>query len=116
MLNLTNLTPHVVTLRGAEGDIHLPPAGYVARVDSEPGSHASTLMGIPVYTMPEKGRVVGLPERRPGEIYLVSGMVLAALSGKDRPDVVAPGTGPNDGAIRDEQGRIVAVTRLLTVA
>jgi hypothetical protein len=45
-------------------------------------------------------------------MYIVSGMVLSALYGT-RPDVLAPGTGPNDGAIRDASGRIVAVTRLV---
>jgi hypothetical protein len=51
------------------------------------------------------GQVSGLPEAQPDTIYIVSGMVLAAMNGS-RPDVVAPDTGPD--AIR-ENGQIVAV-------
>jgi hypothetical protein len=32
---------------------------------------------------------------------------------RGRPDVFSPGTGPRDGAIRDKQGRITGVTRLI---
>jgi len=55
----------------------------------------------------------GDPE--PGLVYIVSAMVGAALreAGVSRPDVLCPGTGPQDGAIRDPEGRIQAVTRLI---
>ncbi len=49
----------------------------------------------------------------PAEVYLVSGMVLAHVSVRGRVDVYAPGTGPNDGAIRNDKGQVEAVTRLL---
>ena len=41
-------------------------------------------------------------------------MVGAALKEKGlvRPDVLVPGTGPADGAIRNEKNHIIAVTRL----
>lgn len=55
------------------------------------------------------GDMTGLPGPAPDTIYIVSSLVLAALQGKGRTDVVAPDTGPP--AIRDAQGRIVAVTR-----
>jgi hypothetical protein len=47
--------------------------------------------------------------------YVVSGIVGAALraTGSTRRDVLCPGTGPNDGAVRNEAGHIVAVTRLV---
>jgi hypothetical protein len=32
-----------------------------------------------------------------------------------RPDVLVPGTGPGDGAVRNDKGHIVAVTRLKRV-
>ena len=44
---------------------------------------------------------------------MVSGFVLAHPSVAGRSDVVGPGTGPADGAIRNEKGQIVAVTRLI---
>lgn len=54
------------------------------------------------------------PGTHPAEvIYLVSGMVLAHASVRGRVDVYAPGTGPNDGAIRNDKGQVEAVTRLL---
>ncbi|RME25645.1 MAG: hypothetical protein D6800_07370, partial [Candidatus Zixiibacteriota bacterium] len=55
------------------------------------------------------GDVEGLPDPQDGTVYLVSSMVLSAVRG--RRDVVAPDTGPT--AIRDETGRITAVTRLV---
>lgn len=63
----------------------------------------------------KRGAVTGLPNDC-GPIYIVSGMVLDALSasGSKRNDVFAPDTGA--GAVRDEAGRIVAVRRLVGVA
>jgi hypothetical protein len=45
-------------------------------------------------------------------VLYVVGTMVAARAG-DRGDVVSPGTGPADGAVRDADGRIVAVTRLV---
>jgi len=55
--------------------------------------------------------VSGLPAYTRGVMLLVSGMVRDAL--EDRGDVWSPGTGPEDGAIRNDKGHIVAVTRLI---
>lgn len=59
--------------------------------------------------------VAGHPGTRPGTFFIVSAIVGAALhaSGSTRTDVLCPGTGPADGAVRNEQGHIVAVTRLV---
>jgi hypothetical protein len=62
------------------------------------------------------GEVTGLPAPQAGMFFIVSGMVGAALAGRGRADVFVPGTGPNDGALRNEQGHIIAVTRLVQVA
>ena len=113
-MNLTNLTPHAIVLRSADGtDTIVPTSGTVARVTSTPGA-LETVAGIPVPVagMQTFGGVEGLPEPTPGTIFIVSAMVLAALRGS-RPDVVGPGTGPNDGALRNERGHVVAVTRLV---
>ena len=50
-----------------------------------------------------------LPQACFGRAYRELG---AALAGS-RDDVLVLGTGPNDGAIRNEAGQIVAVTRLV---
>ncbi len=76
-----------------------------------PGEQVETINGVPVYSAPVVGRVEGLPEPQEGTIYIVSGMVLAHCQG--RTDVFGPGTGPKDGAIRNEKGHIIAVTRLI---
>ena len=110
-MNIVNLTPHALTLRTPTGeDVIVPPSGTVARVGSTPGTFGE-VEGIPVpVAAPDTfGEVEGLPEAVPGTIYLVSAMVGGRVS---RPDVFTPGTGPQDGAIRNEKGHIVAVTRI----
>lgn len=114
MTTLINLTPHPITLRAATGeDTVIPPSGTVARVSSTPGA-LETVAGIPVPVAGVQtfGGVEGLPAPAEGTLYIVSALVLSALRGS-RPDVVGPGTGPNDGAVRNERGHIVAVTRLV---
>ena len=76
----------------------------------------------PLYGAPNWGPVEGLPAYEPGTILIVSSMV--AGQSRRRDDVFSPGTGPNDGAIRESEllpdggpnprkGQIVAVTRLI---
>jgi hypothetical protein len=109
-----NLTPHnIVAVRRPireGGDLTIPPSGSVARVATVPGSLLGYSSGVPLYSAPTPGPVEGLPEPVEGTIYIVSGFVAAHCA--DRTDVYSPGTGPQDGAIR-ENGRIVAVTRLV---
>ena len=54
------------------------------------------------------GKITGLPEPNGVDFFIVSRMVFDAT---DRQDVIAPDTGPT--AIRDENGRIRAVTRFV---
>ena len=108
-LEIVNLTPHAITLRGEGAELTIPPSGGVARVLTRE-TVVGDLIGIPVITR-VMGRVEGLPDQRDGVAYIVSSMVLEALRGMGRRDIYAPDTGPT--AIRDEQGRIVAVTRLV---
>lgn len=109
------LVPHIIIIR-PEGwadtapSIVIRPAGAVARV-------AATQVQIgqagPVpIVRTTYGEVTGLPAPQPGTIYVVSGLVRGAITG--RPDVVAPDTGPT--AIRGQDGQIVAVRRFVGVA
>ena len=113
---LKNLTPHDIVIRDADGkDTTIPKSGSVARVVNIPGKRAD-IPSIPceVFDADSVGGVEGLPEPEAGIFYLVSGFVGSAVAGK-RDDVLVPGTGPKDGAIRNEKGWIVAVTRLKRV-
>ena len=121
MTTLINCTPHAINVRNAETGVEtvIPPSGTVARVSSTPGvklmpyhGHGYADCPVPVYGPSSVGEVEGLPAPAPGTLYIVSALVLAAC-GYERPDVVGPGTGPNDGAIRNDKGHVVAVTRLV---
>lgn len=107
MTKFVNLTPHDLTIRVNGKDIVIPKSGTVARV-SVNQDVVGDIDGIPLVAN-RYGDVVELPDPQPDTVYIVSSMVLAAV--KDRSDVVAPDTGPT--AIRDDSGRIVAVTRLV---
>lgn len=110
-MEIINLTPHVINLHGNDGTlIQSIPSSGVARVASKPGTLEDRGLPVPVAAPTVFGEVEGLPPPRDGVVYVVS--MLVAQQAK-RPDVLSPGTGPNDGAIRDEQGRIVGVTRLI---
>lgn len=109
---LVNLTPHPLNL----GATVLPASGTVARVTTTPGA-LTVVEGLPV---PVKGAatfggVVGLPEPTEGTFFVVSGLVGSALvaAGLSRPDVLMPGTGPDDNAVRNEKGHVVGVTCLV---
>jgi hypothetical protein len=111
---LLNLTPNAITLRAPDGtDTVIPPSGTVARVSIATRA-LEVVAGIPVPVAGAQrfGGVEGLPAPAPGMMFIVSAPALSALRGS-RPDVVGPGTGPNDAAIRNEAGHIVAVTRLV---
>jgi len=120
-MKLVNLTPHDIVIRtnsdGVIGDITVPPSGVVARVTTTPGQQVRAYP-YTIYSSPTFGEVQGVPPASDSEdlVYIVSSMVLSHPSVKNRSDVVAPGTGPQDGAIRDEKGRIVAVTRLIAAS
>jgi hypothetical protein len=132
-MTILNLTPHPISLRNPEGvTVTLPPSapkGGEPRVGNPPGGviEDHPLAGIVAVHSPDiAGDVENLPSPAPGVFLVVSGMVGEALRvrGISRPDVLVPGTGPNDGAIREpallpnawaqnpRSGQIVAVTRL----
>lgn len=114
-----NLTPHPITFRKLDNeDVTVPPCGTVVRVSSTPGEQIATGCaehgGIPIHASPVWGVVENLPEPIPDTFFIVSSLVLGHVSG--RPDVIAPGTGPMDGSIRDKDGHVIAVTRFIAAA
>ena len=111
---LENLTPHPLVLLCVTGTQRVPQSGNIARVRHEQVP-LDSVDGIPVYTTEYKD-IEGLPEPVEGVTYIVSSLIQHALkqAGINRPDVLSPGTGPNDSAVK-EQGKIVAVTRLVKI-
>jgi hypothetical protein len=103
-MELVNLTPHAIKIADY-GTVE--PSGTVARVNMV-SEISDELCGIQVVRRVECG-VDGLPEPKDGVAYIVSSMVLAAC--EYRNDVYAPDTG--ETAVRDDKGRIQAVTRLV---
>lgn len=81
-----NCTPHAIVLN--DGTTY-PTSGIVARCQA---SFTEFVDGV---CRQRFGEVQNLPAPQPGVRYIVSAMVLAALSGR-RPDVVAPATGHPD--------------------
>lgn len=103
---MINLTPHeIVILREDGTEVRIPPSGTVARV-STADVIVGEIDGVPVIRQ-QFGEVTGLPEE--GTPCLVSALVRAAVPG--RRGVYSPDTGPT--AIRNGDGQIVAVTRLI---
>lgn len=133
MKTLINLTPHVLCLYAPKQDdldtpprlLAMVPSSGVARVASTPGAIEEThirfnsgdsthdLYHFPIAQPFQWGAIEGLPEPQDGVIYVVSLLVAQRAM---RADVVSPGTGPNDNCIRDDQGRIAGVTRLIAWA
>lgn len=89
---LINLTPHTISIHGADGAVLVLASAGLARVsETRAARPALTLPGgevIPV-TSPAFGEVTGLPDAREGVILVVSAMVRAALPG--RGDLASPG-------------------------
>jgi hypothetical protein len=97
-VNYVNLTPHAIALN--DGRVY-PASGSVARVTS---GFSAIVDDVCTQTF---GDVQGLPDSQAGVRYIVSAMVLSALSGT-RDDVVAPATGHPD-TVRNDKGHIVSV-------
>lgn len=117
---LVNLCPHPITVRAhpiqrpcADPDPDVvPPVAGLARVATS-SVRVGDIDDVPTYEI-GYGEVTGLPDPVEGTTYVVSLVVLQACP--DRRDLVAPGTGPQDGAYRDPDGKIVAVTRFVRLA
>ena len=113
VVRFINLTPHTVVFQFPDGSRAEFPSTGVARVDNLYGESTTFEFGGKVMTVnsPVKyGPVQGLPEPEDGVVYIVSLITLTQPGVAGREDVVAPATGPRDGAVRVD-GRIDAVTR-----
>jgi len=108
-MKLINLTAHPIHIADADGRVirTLEPSGHVARVAVEQ-REVGVIDGVPVVES-VFGEVEGLPEPQDGVVYIVSTPTMLAARKMGRTDVVSPDTGPT--AVRDEEGRIVAVRR-----
>jgi len=114
MPTIRNLTPHPLILHTPGGVVTLPPDGPAVRCAPPQSSQdETTRLPCPVYRQGPLGAPVGLPEALPGVFLVVSLPVLMHPSLAGRRDVLAPGTGPTDGALRDASGAIAGVTRLV---
>ena len=106
-MKIINCTPHPIMIRQSKPkDKVFSPCGILPRV-STVIEEAGDVNGIPCVSQTQ-GDVEGLPDPQTGTIYIVSAIVLNA---SDRTDLVAPDTGKT--CIRDESGRIRAVTRFI---
>jgi hypothetical protein len=112
-MRFVNCTPHAITIQTQEGDLILPTT-RLARVAQAQGKEV-VMGGVRVMLPGPWGEVEGLPPPQEGIGLVVSALVGGRMEGSGRGDIFVPGTGPLDGAIRDDQGRIVAVTCLKQV-
>jgi len=116
-----NYTQHAVTIRDREGNKITHPSLGLAEareITEEVGLIHIDGLGEPIVTIRKSVvDVAGLPEPVNGVVYIVAGIVLSALreQGSTRTDVFGPATGFVDGAIRDDKGHIVAVTKLVAL-
>ena len=102
-----NLTPHDVVIRQRGKEVRIPSSGVI-RLKEETqviGEVEINGMEIPLI---EKKYVPVEFQPEPDKIYLVSTLVKQCFANVE--NVIVPDTGST--AIRDENGRIVAVTRL----
>lgn len=108
-MNVRNLTPHAISITGADGSTTTYPAsGALARVSVLQAPTGATILGVPVMGN-AYGAVTGMDNPN-GDTLIVSAMVLGALP-KGTPNVFAPDTGPT--ATRNDKGHIVSVTQLI---
>lgn len=111
---IINLTPHDINVADADGNITktYPASGDVARCATPVAVNADPIDDVPVVDVRAvPGPVVGLPDPVDGIVYIVSGIVASHPDVVGRCDVVGPGTGPDDNAVRNDKRQIIAVRR-----
>lgn len=114
-MKVFNMTPHPVTVRVGEEEITYEPCGKVFRLVEIDEPYGRDVDGVPVIRRSFAVSITDFPELDdPDAVVIVSLPALMGLKGVHvRALVVAPDTG--SGAIRDEKGQIVAVTRFIVL-
>lgn len=106
---LINLTPHVVRLVGDEAEVELAPAGPPARVVLRPdrvdGEVRVGPLVVPLKRTAASPLVTGVPDRKPGVLFIVARAVAEALP--DRDDLVYP-----HDTVRDDRGVVIGCRSL----
>ena len=117
-INLINMTPHPVTLRGEWGEITIQPSGQVVRAQAITHHVASLYLDdeagfIPVVEI-TYGEPEGLPDLEPNTFYIVSWIAAQAIR-KHHPEIADRFLVPSN-LVWDEQGRIVAARALARIS
>jgi hypothetical protein len=123
-MKILNLTPHPIVIRKKDGtEITIQPSGIVWRMKEDDveitGQLGFDTEGIEVVARRYSIDMTDIPaEVRSADIVIVSLPLLLSLKAAlkvmpTKPLFCAPDTG--SGAIRDEQGRIIGTTRLVTL-
>ncbi|HID70038.1 MAG TPA: hypothetical protein EYP35_06165 [Desulfobacterales bacterium] len=134
-----NLTPHEITIYHEEGVLKIPPSGHVARVitantEAAPVTIRNDSKNVKIPTvkrepkgldLPPPDKFINNPKGVASVTLLVSAMVGEYIAQHGLPaqwidllregvvvTVAAPDTGP-DSVVRDENGRIIGVRRLV---
>lgn len=103
-MNIINLTPHPIVLDVDGTQTTFPTSGSIARVSQTTTGTGMFIAGAEISTSTFGS--VEMPTPQENTMFIVSAMVLTALSGS-RKDVIAPKTDAT--AIRNEAGHIIAV-------
>lgn len=106
---LVNLTPHVVRLIGDDATVELAPAGPPARLvllpDQVDGFVQVGPVTVPLKRTAASSEVTGLPDPRPGVLFIVARALAEALPHRD--DLVYP-----HDAVRDSAGVVIGCRSL----
>ena len=110
-MNIINLTPHTLNILNSDGfgGVDVPPCGTVARVATS-RVQTGEVRGTPLFET-RFGEVTGLPAASEDAILVVSGLVAAHPSVRDRADVFSPGE-----LVRDEGGKPIGCRGLSRTA
>lgn len=103
-MKIVNLTPHELKLHNEAGELvaTIAPDGRAPRVNMT-RVRVGEVGGVPMFRS-EAGEITDLPEPEDGTVFVVSGLVRAAVN---RPDLWQPGE-----LLRDEAGRVVGAVGL----
>lgn len=111
-MKIINLTPHVVNVQDSEGVQSFQPTAPAARVATRNEVLYTINQDIPVSRV-VYGETEALPEPEENTLFIVS--MVVAQANPHRNDLICPDSSPS-GAIRDAEGRIIAVKGFVSYA